>query len=676
MKRLLAMTAVAAAVAGCTSDTLPDSTGNSFGQLDVTGTAESGGTLTATVTDANGVDPAAISYTWMADGVAIENASASNLLLTDAQAGTNVSVSVSYTDNDDYAETATSSSIAVMNHPATFSGELSTTLSNNDASVQSGSLMVSDMDGADEVIAQMNTLTSYGTFSITSDGMWSYSLNTEDAAVMALNSEADMLTDTIGIESADGTQTDVVVTITGFTNLVAVISDTDDGDTGELRYKFPQGQTSGKVAMKFQYGVEETETAYVSLFNSGNSTSSLIAELQFNEGVLKLRGEDNFNNADDNSGFTPGDWYDVVFMWDNTSADEAGSYTVMLNDVTYGPYTSQNTTPGEEVTALSIRLSSNSKMASDVIYIDDLAIYADESASVLVHSDTFQAYTVGDSLGTDNSESVYDSKTFSAVVAAYGQQPDDSPDDDGGDDDGGDDTPTDDIGPGTPGNKVAQILDTMDSDAGELRLKLDSAATIAKGKLTVAFNKLGDFVAPEDGNTKEAYIAVYGNSTSTYNAMVDLRINSDDYDYAIRHNRDDATRETPDMSGFTFTSDTWTEVEIAWDATGVDVATQGPLVTVSIDGMQVSSEAFASFSESLSDVMTGARTFMFKLADTGRTVPNGQYLVDNIKIYSTDANGTDTIVFEENFEGYDEGASLDNAPYDSATNEATVVVEQ
>lgn len=669
MKRLLAMTAVAAAVAGCTSDTLPDKTGNSFGQLEVTGTAESGGTLSASVTDANGVDAAAINYTWMSSGSALAGETASSLSLTDAHAGASISVSVSYTDNDDYAETATSGVISVLNNQATFSGDLAASVSNNDMSVLSGTVVVADIDGADEFTAQMNALSMYGTFSITTDGMWTYVLNTQDEAVAALNSEADMLTDTIAIESADGTQTDLVITITGFTNLVAVISDSDDGDTGELRYKFPEGQTAGKISMSFQYGSDETETAYISLFNSGNSTSSLISDLQFNEGELKLRGEDSFVDP----GFTPGQWYNLVFAWDNSSTTDAGTYTITLNDTMYGPYTSQNTTPSEAVTALSIRLSSNSKMSSDAIYVDDLAVYSDQAGTMLVHQDTFQSYMAGDSLGTDNSESVYDSKTFEAVVAVYGEEPDDD-NTGGGDDDA--ENPGDGEGPGNSGNKVAQILDTMDSDAGELRLKLDSADTIAKGKLMAAFNKMGDFVAPEDGNTKEAYVAIYGNSTSSYHALVDLRIGSDDYSYAIRHNRDDATRETVDMSGFTLTGNTWTNVEIAWDATGADVATVGPLITVSIDGVQVSSEAFASFSESLSDVSTGARTFMFKLSDTSRTVPNGQYLVDSVKVFSTDTSGTDTLVFEENFEGYDEGASLDAAPYDSATNEATVAVEQ
>ena len=104
MNKTIAISTIALAMVGCNTETLPDKEGNSFGQLSLSGEARVGETLTTSVTDGNGVDASAITYTWMADGVAIASATSSALVLTEAQAGMNISVTVAYTDNDGYSE--------------------------------------------------------------------------------------------------------------------------------------------------------------------------------------------------------------------------------------------------------------------------------------------------------------------------------------------------------------------------------------------------------------------------------------------------------------------------------------------------------------------------------------------------------------------------------------------
>ena len=59
-----------------------------------------------------------------------------------------------------------------------------------------------------------------------------------------------------------------------------------------------------------------------------------------------------------------------------------------------------------------------------------------------VFSDDFESYLEGDSLDTDNAASPYHSSTSEATVGA-------EPDAAGG--------------PGTPGNKIAEIIDTLDT---------------------------------------------------------------------------------------------------------------------------------------------------------------------------------------------------------------------
>ena len=78
----------------------------------------------------------------------------------------------------------------------------------------SGTVEVTDPDGAGRPQAQTDTASTYGTFSITTTGVWTYALDNTNAAVDALTAGA-TLTDTLAIEAADGTAGSVVITVTG-----------------------------------------------------------------------------------------------------------------------------------------------------------------------------------------------------------------------------------------------------------------------------------------------------------------------------------------------------------------------------------------------------------------------------------------------------------------------------
>ncbi|MFA0504443.1 hypothetical protein AB4510_07425 [Vibrio sp. 10N.222.54.B12] len=191
-------------------------------------------------------------------------------------------------------------------------------------------------------------------------------------------------------------------------NQVAAITDTDTSDTGELRYKFDSGMTTGTHKVSMYYDAAETESAYVSLFDSANSTSSLIGEFKIDEGKITLRGESTQVTT-----FTPGTWIDLEMSWDTSSLSAAGTYTVKVNGTEYGPYTSQNTNPGVEVTATTIKFSSNSGTADTTLYVDDYKVYSDTAGTTEIFSDDYENY----SIGADLSASPYNSSTFSAVVA-------------------------------------------------------------------------------------------------------------------------------------------------------------------------------------------------------------------------------------------------------------------
>ncbi|MBU2919376.1 VCBS domain-containing protein [Psychrosphaera sp. F3M07] len=696
MRKLFAISAIALALAGCEDS---DDVENTVGQITISGTAASGETLTATVTDENGVDSSAITYTWMADGSAISGATTSTLTITEALVGQDISVSASYTDNDDFAETVNSSTVSVANSAATFAGDTTATITKNASAASTGTITVTDADGADTVVAQSDVELTYGTFSISADGAWTYALDTENTTVAALSGVEDTVVENISITSADGTSASIAITITGVAaDKVAKISDSDDGDTGELYYKFESGTTTGKLSLSILYGELETETAYISLYDTEGSTKSLIGELSLNEGAYGLR-VNTFDegavpskntsassvideDAIDAPNFIAGEWIDIVMTWDTSSTTEVGTYTVMIDGTSYGPFTSQHPTPGVEVESMTVRLSSNGSLSADAVYVNDLNIYSDVAGTEVLLEEDFEDFMVGDSLDDSNDDSPFGSRTFEAEVVVYGME-DSSGEGEGSGEGNGGNLSEGDVAPGTSGNKVALIMDTLDDDAGELRYKLSSSAdgvsSISKGKLTASFSKTAASTCTIDSNVKDAYIAIYGASTSSYNALVDLRIDGSDYDtdYAIRNKNEDGNK-TVDLTSPSFTADTWTNVEITWDATNA-TADVGPLVSLSIDGTSVG-DAWNSYSESVADLASGASTFVFKLGDTSANMADCKFQVDNVKIFSIDDAGAETSVYADNFESYDDGVSLDtdndNSPYHSNSADVVVATEE
>ncbi|MDP2244381.1 VCBS domain-containing protein [Pseudomonas sp.] len=104
----------------------------------------------------------------------------------------------------------------------------------SDIITASGTLTAEDVDNVDDAF-QANTGTgtnSYGTFAVTAGGVWTYTLDNSNATVDALN-DADSLTDTFTVLSADGTAQVVTVTITG-TNDLPEISFAEGNDAGAV----------------------------------------------------------------------------------------------------------------------------------------------------------------------------------------------------------------------------------------------------------------------------------------------------------------------------------------------------------------------------------------------------------------------------------------------------------
>ena len=103
-----------------------------------------------------------------------------------------------------------------------------------DLPTATGTLTATDVDNAPGFTA-VNCPTAsdagYGTFTMTADGVWIYTLDDSNCAVQALN-VGDTLTDTFKVTSLDGTAQLVTVTING-TNDAAIICGTKEGSVIE-----------------------------------------------------------------------------------------------------------------------------------------------------------------------------------------------------------------------------------------------------------------------------------------------------------------------------------------------------------------------------------------------------------------------------------------------------------
>jgi len=185
----------------------------------------------------------------------------------------------------------------------------------------------------------------------------------------------------------------------------------------------------------------------------------------------------------------------------------------------------------------------------------------------------------------------------------------------------------------------ALITDTSDLDTGELRLDLSESLPV--GKMTVKVSK--DY-------TQDGFINLSGTSTSRKNALIDLRL-GDNKGYEFT----ESGLTVNDYANFpTFINNELIDVEISWDATGAL-----PLVSVAIDGQAVTDEPFASESLDPTAILGGVKTIQFRLGGNSSFDASGAgMIVDNLKIYDL-STGSDVLVFEDDFETYPLGYSLD-----------------
>ena len=104
--------------------------------------------------------------------------------------------------------------------------------------VVTGDLIATDVDDPDDVWEAVGAPTAsangYGSYAMTAAGVWTYTLDNNNATVQALNAGGP-LTDTFTVATVDGTSQVVTITITGANDAAEITGDvsggvTEDGD--------------------------------------------------------------------------------------------------------------------------------------------------------------------------------------------------------------------------------------------------------------------------------------------------------------------------------------------------------------------------------------------------------------------------------------------------------------
>ncbi len=534
---------------------------------------------------------------------------------------------------------------AAVNTPATFSG-LAITTTNDITAELTGKVTITDADAGESfATVQTDTVTTYGTFSITADGDWTYELDTADSTISSLSGSSDSVMDEVTIESTDGTTEKLVITITGTSNEapnnVAKIVDSTDttsgvkdgkGETGELYYDFPTDMNEGQVSVSILYSDTETESAYISLYTEGGSTCCLVGELKLDEGKFSLRDNDGGNDPIGAPNFTPGTWIDVKLTWNTTSTTEPGTYSVIIDDVVYGPFKSENLTPNIPVVSTTVRLASDGKLSTDAIYVDNYNVYSDEAGTMPVMEEDFEDFDVDTSLvGQDP----FGSRTYDATVINIG-------------------------GTEEPNLRIARIVDSTDTTSGVKdgkgetgELYYDFPTDMNEGQVSVS-------ILYSDTETESAYISLYTEGGSTCCLVGELKL--DEGKFSLRDN--DGGNDP--IGAPNFTPGTWIDVKLTWNTTST---TEPGTYSVIIDDVVYGPFKSENLTPNIPVVSTTVR-----LASDGKLSTDAIY-VDNYNVYSDEA-GT-MPVMEEDFEDFDVDTSLvGQDPFGSRTYDATVVAKE
>ena len=153
----------------------------------------------------------------------------SNAAIQGLKSNTSENFTVTASDGIITTNATFSVNLTGANDPTAFSGAITGTVTENGTLVATGTLTAADRDTGDAVItAQAATVGTYGSFTVNTAGVWSYTLNNAAANVQGLL-PGQIVTDTFNVVTAGGATQNVVISVNAAT--ATVINGTANADT-------------------------------------------------------------------------------------------------------------------------------------------------------------------------------------------------------------------------------------------------------------------------------------------------------------------------------------------------------------------------------------------------------------------------------------------------------------
>ncbi|WP_192021689.1 VCBS domain-containing protein [Shewanella sp. WPAGA9] len=315
---------------------------------------------------------------------------------------------------------------------AIIEGEFGGTVQHTATDPLTGSLTIIDPNfEEDAFVAQTDVALDYGTFSISANGSWSYTVNTANDTLANLEL-GESVSDSITIASIDGTTADINIRVASLTQVVK-ISDTG-GDTGEIRFSVDnlrQGKLTASISKEVALGSDgNIKDAYITLYGSSGSSSESLIDLRIQGTQTQEDGtviDPRFFVRNTDSDAYPGNiitapfveeqFYDVEITWDLDQADQitvtidgevigGGSFSTAA--VVDSDYTGLDQWFADGVKAIQFRFGDNDRtIPFGSFYADNIEVFSDTAGTTSIFSDDFEGYDAGETLdGTDSKYSL------------------------------------------------------------------------------------------------------------------------------------------------------------------------------------------------------------------------------------------------------------------------------
>jgi len=335
-------------------------------------------------------------------------------------------------------------SVGYNNEPVTaiIEGELSGVVRNTAAEALTGTLSIIDPNfDEDSFIEQSDVALTYGTFSISASGGWTYTVNTENEETAALEVGASV-SDSVTIASADGTTAEITIRVAALTQVVEIKN--TGGDTGEIRFDVPnlrQGKLSASILKETAVGSDgNSKDAYIRVSGSSGTNSESLIDLRIQGDQTDSTGTNIaprfLVRNSDNSAYTGGiltadfvenEFHDIEITWD---LDATEQITVTFNgEVLFGgsfsttavvdsDYVNLDTFFAEGIEEIQFRFGDDGNTIPFASYfIDNIEVFSDTAGTTSVFSDDLESRELGETLSiVSDGEETYGQDVYAEVA--------------------------------------------------------------------------------------------------------------------------------------------------------------------------------------------------------------------------------------------------------------------